>query len=90
VSGPYGNCSVIPDMTNELVLVGGGVGVTPMISAFSDYLYKDLSVVDADVITSEPISKVCLMYLFSYTLTCIILGFAKEFLVYDALMTISV
>jgi Ferric reductase NAD binding domain len=60
VSGPYGNCSVIPDMTDELVLVGGGVGVTPMISAFSDYLYKDLAVVDAGVITSEPISKVCI------------------------------
>jgi ferredoxin-NADP reductase len=72
VSGPYGNLSVVPDMTEELVLVGGGVGVTPMISAFSDYLHKDLTA-DGAVISSHISSKVChvIMYTISTNvITC--------------------
>jgi ferredoxin-NADP reductase len=64
VSGPYGNLSVVPDMTDELVLVGAGIGVTPMISAFSDYLHKELTA-DGSVVPSHTSSKVCLYNLYT-------------------------
>jgi hypothetical protein len=84
VSGPYGNCSVIPSLTDELVLVGGGVGVTPMMSAFTDYLYKD-ELHGGDSVPTQPDDKVCARW--TYLLTCLLtsqyLSFARDCMLYS-------